>query len=117
MSMVLESPNWIKVLTPSSLRWTLIAGVLSCVSVFAALRSYDYIPQWLTQAFIGLEPFFGTIGLIMVAQVVTDEKTKKGLLEKLPANWWLFFGGLLLVVIGVVMMCLSRTNSAAKVEV
>jgi drug/metabolite transporter (DMT)-like permease len=109
--MIFESANWSKVFTPSSLRWTLIAGTLSCVSVFAALRSYDYIPQWLTQAFIGLEPLFGTVGLFIVAQVVTNEKTKKGLLEKLPASWWLFFGGLLLVVIGVVMMALSNANS------
>jgi hypothetical protein len=111
LSLLFESADWNRLCTPSTLKWTVLAGTVSVLSFLAALRSYNYIPQWLTQAFIGLEPFFATVGLFVVAQVVTDQKTKQGLLEKLPANWWLFIGGLLFVIAGVVMMALSKANS------
>lgn len=110
-SLFLENADWSKLWSPASIRWTLVAGLLSFVSVFAALRSYDFIPQWLTQSFIGLEPFFGTVGLLIVAGVVAESETRRNLLEKLPQNWWLFFGGLLLVTAGVIMMALSKASS------
>jgi hypothetical protein len=110
-SLLFEDANWTALWAPRSLSWTLAAGTISVFSVFAALRSYDYIPQWLTQAFIGLEPFFGTVGIFIVASIVTDEETRQGLLARLPASRVLFVGGLALAVAGVVLMALSKANT------
>jgi hypothetical protein len=109
-SLLFEKAEWGKVLKPSSVSWTLIAGCLSVVSVYAALRSYDFIPQWLTQAFIGLEPLFGLIGLVIVSVVVADSETKHMLLARKPSNWWLFGGGLVLLISGVFLMALSKAH-------
>jgi drug/metabolite transporter (DMT)-like permease len=107
-SLLFERPDWGKLADPASLRWTLAAGATTFVSVYAFLRSLDYIPPWLTQSFVGLEPLFAAVCLYLVARVVADVGTRQDLLGKLPANWWLFGVGLLLAVAGVTLMALSK---------
>jgi hypothetical protein len=111
-SLLLENLDWSRVFIPSSTPWTALAGVLSALSVFAALRSFGFIPLWLTQAFIGFEPMFGILGIFFVAKFVSDETTKQALLQKLPSNWWMFGSGLFLVAIGVALMGLAMSRRA-----
>lgn len=103
-SLCFETVDWSKLSTPEEVKWTLIAGALSAVSVFAALRSLEFIPPWVVLSFVGLEPAFSVCGILILTTIVISEKNRHELFSQLPSDWWQFSAGLICVVVGTTLM-------------